>query len=86
MNNKNKNTRIMKQQVIIHRAPTGTYALQYRQGEATRVRKPYIAPVVEQLTARVERGFALSGGQPGNEPNLDDAMAEGLYGGGIIVF
>ena len=86
MNNKNKNTRIMKQQVIIHRAPTGTYALQYRQGEATRVRQPYVAPEVDILAVRVERGFALSGGQPGNEPNLDDAMAEGLYGGGIIVF
>lgn len=68
----------MKQLPIIQRAPKGIYA--------ARMRQPYIAPVVETLTARVERGFALSGGQPGNEPTLDEAMAEGLYGGATIVF
>jgi len=60
---------------IIHRTPQGTYALDYRQGEAVRLRLPYTAPRVDTFAARVESGYALSGHQP--QPP-DAGITEGI--------
>lgn len=45
---------------IVHTCPEGTFACDYAQGEATKVKRAYLAPMVEVLPVRVERGFAGS--------------------------
>ena len=47
--------------VIVHNCDNASYACNYRQGEALKLKRPYVAPVVEVLEARVEGGFAGSG-------------------------
>lgn len=47
--------------LIVHKGKTGQYVCDYHQGEATKVKKPYMPPLVEVVTCRVERGFAASG-------------------------
>lgn len=46
--------------VIMYDGSGTTYACDYIQGEALKLKRPYVAPVVEVLEARVESGFAGS--------------------------
>lgn len=86
---------------IVHTCQQGTYACDYVQGEAVKVKRAYVPPVVEVLPARIEKGYSLSGGpgmteaigdygyhEIGNpEPmNNGDHMLEGIVNGGTYFF
>lgn len=87
---------------LVHTTTRGTYACDYAQGEAVRIRRPYVAPRVDVLPVRVERGYSASsrtlmvGSTEGMNDNshidfgttrgTDDGMVEGLGYGGTFFF
>lgn len=87
---------------IVHTCQQGTYACDYVQGEAVKVKRAYEPPVVEVLPACVERGFQMSccstivvgaegttdGGYLnfGSHDPADGGMLEGLGENGYLLF
>lgn len=87
---------------IVHTCQQGTYACDYVQGEAVKVKRAYVPPVVEVLPACVERGFQMSsystfivgseGMSDGSYINFgshapaDGGMMEGIGDNGAIFF
>lgn len=57
---------------IVHTCPEGTFACDYTQGEATKVKRAYLPPIVEVVPVRIEKGYSLSGGHQGMTEGITD--------------
>ncbi len=87
---------------IVHTCQQGTYACDYAQGEAVKVKRSYVPPVVDVLPVRVERGFQMSGCSTlfmgseqmsdnghcyfGSYDGVDEGNMEGIGSSGTIFF